>query len=61
VAVVFRITGYDRDCDGSLMARLEAVDNHGFTTGWTQDCLGLYPDTALVIESPFELWDQANG
>lgn len=45
----FRIIGYDPDCDGSLMAQLEAIDSKSDPTGWTQDRIGLYPDTAIVI------------
>lgn len=56
VVKVFRVTGYDPDCDGSLMARLEAVDRHGETTGWAPTHLGLYPDTNLVVDDPDELW-----
>jgi hypothetical protein len=55
IAQVFRITGYDQDCDGSLMARLEAVDFNGQPTGWEPTHLGLYPDTAVVLEDPAEL------
>lgn len=50
----FRVVGYDPDCDGSLMARLEAIDRHGDTTGWTPDCIGLYPDSAVVV--PQDEW-----
>lgn len=57
VAAVFRVTGYDRDCDGSLMARLEQVDREGETTGWTADCLGLYPETDVVVDCPGDLHD----
>lgn len=56
VVMCFRITGYDRDCDGSLLARLEQVDMEGRTTGWATDGLGLYPDTDLVVEHPAKLW-----
>jgi hypothetical protein len=45
----FRITGYDQDCDGSLMARLEAIDQKGDTTGWQPKNIGLYPSTELVV------------
>ena len=47
----FKITGYDQDCDGSLMARLSAIDCNGETTGWTTDCHGLYPNCDLVVTS----------
>jgi hypothetical protein len=49
VLCAFRIAGYDRDRDGSLMARMEAIDQDGETTGWAPDCIGLHPDTELVI------------
>jgi hypothetical protein len=55
IAMVFRVTGYDRDCDGSLMARLECVDAAGETTGWTPVNLSLYPDSAWVLDGPGEL------
>jgi len=45
----FRITGYDADCDGSLMARLDCIDKHGEETGWSPNALGINPDTCLVI------------
>ena len=45
----FRIVGYDQDCDGSLMARLEAVDLDGETTGWTVNHIGLYPNSSFVV------------
>ena len=50
VACVFRITEYRPDCDGSLMATLEQVDEHGEVTGWTVNCIGLYPNTDVVLE-----------
>jgi hypothetical protein len=55
VARIFRVTGYDQDCDGSLMARLESIGADGEATGWTPTHLGLYPDSAWVIDSPDEL------
>lgn len=56
IVKVFRVTGYDPDCDGSLMARLAHVDRHGQDTGWEPTHLGLYPDSNLVVEHPSELW-----
>lgn len=56
ILTAFRITGYDKDCDGSLMARLEHIDKNGEPTGWDVNCIGLYPDTELVI-SKEELLD----
>ena len=61
IAKAFRIVGYDRDCDGSLMARLAAIDSDGQTTGWKADCIGLYPNTAVVLDSPGELFKLCDG
>ena len=50
VLLAFRITGYDKDCDGSLMARLAQIDFEEMdTTGWETDCHGLYPSTEIVV------------
>lgn len=54
VLMAFRVTGYDPDCDGSLMARLEHINMKGETSGITLDHLGLYPDSELVV-TPEEL------
>ena len=54
VLKVFRVTGYDSDCDGSLMARMENIDSKGGATGWEVDSIGIYPDCDLVV-SPDEL------
>lgn len=55
VAQVFRVTGYDPDCDGSLMARLEGVDQAGEATGLEHNFIGLNPDSFVVLDSPDEL------
>lgn len=44
----FRIAGYDRDCDGSLMARLEAIDGNGDETGWAPKKVTVSDETAIV-------------
>jgi len=49
VLMAFRVTGYDQDFDGSLMARIEQLDNDGNTTGWELKNIGLYPTTDLVV------------
>jgi hypothetical protein len=49
VLMAFRVTGYDKDCDGSLMARLEHIDRDGRTSGWEPTHIGLYPCTDLVV------------
>lgn len=49
IVMAFRIVGYDKDCDGSLMARLECINKKGESTGWEPNGIGLYPDTDLVI------------
>ena len=52
VAMVFRVTGYDSDCDGSLMARFAHVGADGEETGWEPNCIGLYPHTDWVLADP---------
>ena len=49
VLMPFKIVGYHKDCDGSLLACLAAVDKDGKTTGWCPDGIGLSPDTGLVV------------
>lgn len=51
VLQAFRITGYDRDCDGSLMARLDNIDKDGVETGWSPTHLGIDPSSTLVVTS----------
>lgn len=55
IAMSFRVVGYDKDCDGSLMARLECLDIDGETTGWSPKCIGLYENTGVVLDDPEEL------
>lgn len=47
----FRVVGYDKDCDGSLMARLENIDKDGEETGWNVNAIGLDKNGALVVEA----------
>jgi hypothetical protein len=61
VAMVFRVTGYDPDCDGSLMARLASVDAEGEETGWETDHHGLYAGTEWVLDGPGDLDALAEG
>jgi len=49
ILTAFRITGYDKDCDGSLMARLEHIDLRGRTTGWKVKNVGIRPDSDIVV------------
>lgn len=56
VVKVFRVTGYDPDCDGSLMARLAQVSRNGEETGWEPTHLGISPDSSLIVDDPGELW-----
>lgn len=49
VLKAFRVTGYDQDCDGSLMAQLDNIDKDMGTTGWSPNSLGLYPQSTLVV------------
>lgn len=55
VALIFRVEGYDQDCDGSLMARLGRIHADGGETGWHPTALSLSPDCTWVIDSPGEL------
>ena len=55
VVKVFRVTGYDQDCDGSLMARLANVGADGESSGWEVTHIGLYPDSTWVVDGPDEL------
>jgi hypothetical protein len=55
VAMVFRVTGYDQDCDGSLMARFQHITRDGDATGWEPDRLGIHPDTSVMLDEPDEL------
>jgi hypothetical protein len=57
LAEIWRITGYDRDCDGSLMARRERIDRNGNTTGSERVATGLYSDCDVVLDHPGELHD----
>jgi len=50
VLLPFRIVGYNRDCDGSALAHLAALDNTLDTTGWSDGCIGLYPSVGMVVE-----------
>ena len=49
ILTAFRVVGYDKDCDGSLMARLEQIDNSGQITGWMVNQIGLWPNADLVV------------
>ncbi len=66
VLMAFRVTGYDRDCDGSLMARLEHIDSKGDASGWEPSRIGLYPESELVVtqnewQKMFEPKEQNDG
>jgi hypothetical protein len=49
VLMAFRVAGYEPDLDGSMMARLEAIDKDGEATGWTPKRIGLCHDVGLVV------------
>lgn len=49
ILTAWRITGYSPDCDGSLMAKMDAIDCNGDETGWSTNNIGLYPSTDLVV------------
>lgn len=48
VLLGFQVTGYDKDYDGSLMARLRNIDSTLNETGWSPKCIGLHPSCTLV-------------
>ena len=49
ILIPFRISGYGKDCDGSALATLTAIDNNFEETGWRPDCIGLYPSSGLIV------------
>ena len=49
ILMAFRIMGYDQDCDGSAMARLDGIDFNGDETGAKLTHYGLYPESDLVV------------
>jgi hypothetical protein len=51
ILMAFRITGYDRDCDGSAMVRAEHINKDGDCSGWDIDSIGLNSDSELVVGS----------
>jgi len=55
IAYVFRVVGYTKDCDGSLMIKVECVNMKGEATGWTEDCLGVYTDSTWQLDSPDDI------
>jgi hypothetical protein len=55
VAMVFRVTGYSPDCDGSVLAEVENVTEDGEATGWSQNCLGLGSNSTVVVDGPGDL------
>lgn len=54
IAMIFRVAGYDPDCDGSLMARLEHICSHGLRSGLEINCVGLSSESALVVKDRSE-------
>jgi len=61
VMLVFRVEGYDPDCDGSLMARLARVDREGRDTGWEPFAIGLDHETAVQVDAPGDAWEKPEG
>lgn len=59
VVMVFQVTGYDPDCDGSLMARLAHVGKDGKASGWEPRAIGLYPDYSVSVDAPADVWEAA--
>jgi hypothetical protein len=67
ILMAFRITGYDRDADGSAMIRAEALmledDGRFEATGLEVDHIGLYDWTDIVVteDELRALFAQARG
>lgn len=55
IAMVFRVEGYTKDCDGSAMVTLAHVNRHGDDTGWRPNSLDLNPESEVVLDHPAEL------
>lgn len=50
VMLPFRITGYDSDCDRSLMARLEGIDANGHPTGLNVSRVGIANGVVVTLD-----------
>lgn len=50
VMLPFRVTGYDSDCDRSLMARLEGIDADGNATGWNVSRVGIANGVVVTLD-----------
>lgn len=68
VLKAFRIAGYDKDCDGSLMARMENLALYGDgkidASGWDVTNIGLYHDGldfVVTEEELLEMYEQVHG
>jgi hypothetical protein len=65
VLMAFRITGYDPDCDGSLMARVQNVsfNDPDRQSGWEQNALGLYKGSDIIVsrDELLALYQQADS
>ena len=60
VAIVFRVDGYTRDCDGTYLAKLSNVSKWNGRieeSGWSQTGIGIGGDSSLdvLLENPEEL------
>lgn len=50
ILLPFKITGYNKDCDGSLMACLANIELDSLEeTGWEESNIGLYPGDGFVV------------
>ena len=50
VLLPFKIAGYDKDCDGSLMARLDNITLEGKETGWSPKHIGLRDGIVVTLD-----------
>jgi hypothetical protein len=50
VLLPFKVAGYDEDCDGSLMARLDNITMEGEKTGWSPNHIGLRDGVVVTLD-----------
>lgn len=61
ILLPFKIVGYDKDCDGSAMARLENIELNGDDTGWSVSHIGLYGGGFVVSLEELKQFTEVEG
>lgn len=56
VAMPFRVVGYKKDCDGSLMAELDNLNSTGGDTGWRPKNIGVSDTDSVILDSAEDLF-----